>query len=170
MIGNGTTVNLVSLNLSPGEELVLLGGKILMKTFVRILTVFIFIAGCFGFGGQSPASALSLTDVSLTSPPVLAVEARLNPADEKLRTEFGKLLDLNNSDIRDFRELPGFYPTLASKIIKAAPYETVEDVLNIPGLSERQKARLQANLDKFTVTPPAKEFIEGGDRINPGVY
>ncbi|MCU7244196.1 MAG: Photosystem II extrinsic protein, partial [Microcystis aeruginosa WS75] len=50
------------------------------------------------------------------------------------------------------------------------PYQEVEDVLNIPGLSATQKERLQANLEKFTVTEPSKEFIEGDDRFNPGVY
>lgn len=66
--------------------------------------------------------------------------------------------------------MPGYYPSLASKIIKNAPYDKVEDVLDISGLSESQKERLQANLDKFTVTEPSKELIEGDDRINPGIY
>jgi photosystem II PsbU protein len=98
------------------------------------------------------------------------VLAELNAVDTLLTTEFGKKIDLNNSDIRDFRELRGFYPTLAGKIIKNSPYDKVEDVLDIPSLSESQKKRLQANLENFTVTPPSKEFNEGGDRINPGVY
>ncbi|MFW6357814.1 MAG: photosystem II complex extrinsic protein PsbU, partial [Chroococcales cyanobacterium] len=71
---------------------------------------------------------------------------------------------------RAFRQYRGFYPTLASKIIQNAPYENVEDVLDIPGLSERQKERLQANLDNFTVTPQSEVFVEGDDRFNPGVY
>jgi photosystem II PsbU protein len=62
------------------------------------------------------------------------------------------------------------YPTLAGKIIQNAPYEKVEDVLEIPGLSDRQKELLQANLDKFTVTEVDPTFVEGGDRYNPGVY
>ncbi len=123
-----------------------------MKSLVRLFLVFILILGCFGLFGQGQALA------------------GLNAADAKLTTEFGQKIDLNNSDIRDFRDLRGFYPNLASKILKNAPYQEIEDVLNIPSLSEGQKARLQANLDKFTVTEPAKEFIEGDDRINPGVY
>lgn len=43
-------------------------------------------------------------------------------------------------------------------------------MLDIPGLSESQKNRLQANLNRFTVTQPSKELNEGDDRINPGVY
>lgn len=140
-----------------------------MKTLVRLCAVLSLIVGCFSFVGLPQAQALNLT-ANLTTPPFLAAEARLNPADAKLTTEYGQKIDLNNSHIREFRELAGFYPNLASKIIKYAPYEKVEDVLSIPGLSERQKGKLQANLDKFTVTPPSPELIEGDDRINPGVY
>ena len=51
-----------------------------------------------------------------------------------------------------------------------APYKTVEDVLNIPGLSEKQKEMLNANLDKFTLTSADDTFNEGGDRYNNGYY
>ncbi|MEA5532855.1 photosystem II complex extrinsic protein PsbU [Crocosphaera sp. XPORK-15E] len=123
-----------------------------MKTIVRLLAVALVMISSFGFVGQ-------------------AIAARtLNPVDAKLTTEFGQSIDLNNSNIRVFRELRGFYPNLASKIILNSPYDKVEDVLEIPGLSERQKQRLQANLDKFVVTPPASELTEGDDRLNPGVY
>ena len=135
-----------------------------MKNLVRLLAVIALIIG--SFWGKVPAQALNLTSIA---PPSLPV-AVLNAADAKLTTEFGAKIDLNNSDIRDFRDLRGFYPNLAGKIIKNAPYEEVEDVLNIPGLSDTQKERLQANLEKFTVTEPSKEFIEGDDRFNPGVY
>jgi photosystem II PsbU protein len=135
-----------------------------MKNLVRLLAVIALIIG--SFWGKVPAQALNLTSIALPSLPV----AVLNAADAKLTTEFGAKIDLNNSDIRDFRDLRGFYPNLAGKIIKNAPYQEVEDVLNIPGLSATQKERLQANLVKFTVTEPSKEFIEGDDRFNPGVY
>jgi photosystem II PsbU protein len=132
-----------------------------MKNLVRLLAVIALIIG--SFWGKVPAQALNLTSIALPSLPV----AVLNAADAKLTTEFGAKIDLNNSDIRDFRDLRGFYPNLAGKIIKNAPYQEVEDVLNIPGLSATQKERLQANLEKFTVTEPSKEFIEGDDRFNP---
>ena len=135
-----------------------------MKNLVRLLAVIALIIG--SFWGKVPAQALNLTSIALPSLPV----AVLNAADAKLTTEFGAKIDLNNSDIRDFRDLRGFYPNLAGKIIKNAPYQEVEDVLNIPGLSATQKERLQANLEKFTGTEPSKEFIEGDDRFNPGVY
>jgi photosystem II PsbU protein len=123
-----------------------------IKTIVRLLAVAIVMFSSFGFIGQAVAAST------------------LNPVDAKLTTEFGQAIDLNNSNIRAFRDLRGFYPNLAGQIIKNAPYDKVEDVLDIPGLSERQKQRLQSNLDKFVVTPPASELIEGDDRLNPGVY
>lgn len=139
-----------------------------MKSLVRIFAVFALIISFCGFLGQPQAQAINL--ISTNSASSLVAVSGLNAADTKLTTEFGQKIDLNNSHIRQFRDLRGFYPNLASKIIKNAPYDSVEDVLNIPGLSETQKERLQANLDKFTVTEPAKELIEGDDRINPGVY
>jgi photosystem II PsbU protein len=122
-----------------------------MKTIVRLFAILMIMISSVGFIGS-------------------AVAAELNPVDAKLTTEFGQKIDLNNEDIRGFRELRGFYPNLASKIILNSPYEKVEDVLEIPGLSEKQKKRLEANLDKFVVTPPISELSEGGDRLNPGLY
>jgi photosystem II PsbU protein len=93
-----------------------------------------------------------------------------NVIDEKLSSEFGQKIDLNNSNIQTFAQYPGLYPTLAREIIKNAPYETVEDVLDIPGLSDRQKEKLQANLEHFTVTEVEPALVSGQDRINPGIY
>jgi photosystem II PsbU protein len=62
------------------------------------------------------------------------------------------------------------YPNLARKIIRNAPYKNVEDVLEIEGLSDRQKELLQANLDKFAVTDVESAFTEGDDRFNNGIY
>lgn len=102
---------------------------------------------------------------------ILALETPLgNVVDEKLGSEFGQKIDLNNSNIQVFTQFPGLYPNLARKIIKNAPYAEVEDVLDIPGLSDRQKETLQANLDHFTVTAVEKALVEGEDRYNPGIY
>jgi photosystem II PsbU protein len=62
------------------------------------------------------------------------------------------------------------YPTIASKIVKNAPYEQVEDVLNIPGLTDKQKEFVKSHLDKFTVTEMQTELTQGGERINNGHY
>ena len=142
-----------------------------MKVWGRLLALLSLILACFVFIGQPQVQAMELSFVVNSTSPVLAATGdRRNVADDKLGTEFGQKIDLNNSDIREFRDLKGFYPKLASIIIQNAPYEKVEDVLNVPGLSERQKQRLQANLDNFTVTPPTSIFLEGDERYNVGVY
>jgi photosystem II PsbU protein len=142
-----------------------------MKIWGRFLAILSLMVACFVFTGQPQAQALDLNFVTYQNSHLLAVGGeRRNVGDDKLRTEFGKKVDLNNSAIIEFRQFRGFYPKLASKIIQNAPYEKVEDVLKIPDLTERQKERLQANLDNFTVTPPASVFIEGDERYNPGVY
>ena len=139
-----------------------------MKRLVGIIAALLLVVSSWGFAGVNQAQASGLSIFTLQSSPVLAV--RRNAADDKrLELEKGKL-DLNNSDVREFRNLRGFYPNLASKIIQNAPYDSVEDVLNIPGLSETQKSRLQANMDKFIVTDPAASMNAGGDRYNPGLY
>ncbi|MGB8702486.1 MAG: photosystem II complex extrinsic protein PsbU [Thermosynechococcaceae cyanobacterium] len=101
----------------------------------------------------------------------LAIETTLqNVVDEKLGGEYGRKIDLNNSNIDAFTQYPGLYPTLARVIIKNAPYEKAEDVLKISGLSDRQKDTLQANLEHFTVTKVERALVEGEDRYNPGIY
>jgi photosystem II PsbU protein len=138
-----------------------------MKRFASIIAAVLMILSSWGFVGNNSAQALDLNVFTIQSTPILA--ARRNVADAKLGEIQGKL-DLNNSDVRDFRGLRGFYPNLASKIIQNAPYKNVEDVLDIPGLSEKQQERLQANLDNFVVTDVSDVMNAGDDRYNPGVY
>lgn len=140
-----------------------------MKKLIGIIATLLLVVGSWGLAEVSQAQASELNLLNWRSPSLVAVE-RVNAADAKrLELERGKL-DLNNSNIREFRELRGFYPTLATKIVEHAPYDSVEDVLDIPGLSERQKERLQANMDKFIVTDPAPSMIQGSERVNPGLY
>jgi photosystem II PsbU protein len=145
-------------------------GRKKVKGLVRLLTVFSLLLGCWGWLGTTQiAQAASFHIFALPQVPVLAIE-RQNRADIKLGTEFGKKIDLNNTNVRAFQQYPGLYPTLAKKIITNAPYKRVEDVLDIPGLSERQKETLQTNFDKFTVTELESVFNEGDDRFNNGIY
>ena len=135
-----------------------------MKKVVGILAALLLFVGAWGFAPTARASEGIFTIQPST------ILARVNTADAK-RTELiqGKL-DLNNSDVKEFRKLRGFYPSLASKIIQNAPYNTVEDVLDIPGLSSSQTERLQANLDQFFVTDVEASMNAGDDRYNPGLY
>ena len=145
-----------------------------MKRLIRLLTMLSLLVGLMGWLGVSqPALAANASNFTWQSVPILAVESQAtlrNRADAKLATEFGKKIDLNNTNVRSFQKYPGLYPTLAKKIIANAPYESVEDVLNIEGLSDRQKEILQANLDNFAVTEVESAFTEGDDRYNNGIY
>lgn len=129
----------------------------------------ILLASCVGvFLWMQPVVAATVTHAVN---PVFAMEGRSgNVVDEKLGSEYGKKIDLNNSNVNAFTQFSGLYPTLARKIIQNAPYESVEDVLDIPGLSDRQKEILEANLDHFTVTQVERALVEGQDRYNPGIY
>ncbi len=141
-----------------------------MKGLVRLFSVLILVLVCWGWlGTTDTAQAVSFNSFVGNQVSVLAL-ARQNKADQKLATDFGKKIDLNNTNIAAFQKYPGLYPTLGSKIIKNAPYEKVEDVLSIRGLSDRQKQLLQANLENFTVTEYEPNFNEGDDRINNGIY
>jgi len=146
-----------------------------VKRLMRLLTLLSLLLGYLGWLGVSPqqANAADLSSVAFRPVLVFAVEAQTplrNRADDKLGTEFGKKIDLNNTNVRAFQKYPGLYPTLARTVIKNAPYEKVDDVLSIPGLSDRQKQLLQANLDKFAVTESESTFTEGADRYNNGIY
>ena len=139
-----------------------------MKRLVRLLTAVCVLFSCVGMLAL-PQRALA-ADLSVRPMPVLAQFAAQNAADKKLGTEFGQKIDLNNTNVRAFRKYRGMFPTLAGKIVANAPFEKVEDVLNMPGLSNRQKEILKANLENFAVTPVANVFTSGGDRLNNGIY
>ena len=146
-----------------------------MKRFVRLLTVLGMLIGCLSWLG-TPQTALAATSQSVLhlnsgfAPQLLAAEGMRNAMEEKMGTEFGKKIDLNNTNVRAFRQYQGMYPTLAGIVVKNAPYESVEDVLNISGLTDRQKDILKANLDNFAVTDVEQALVEGDDRINNGIY
>ncbi len=147
-------------------------GLVKMNRLIRFFVALSLVVSCLAGLGQNAIAANLNVGSALRSTQFIAAEAGSlrNVVEDKLATSFGKKLDLNNTNVRYFRQYPGLYPTLAGLIVKNAPYETVEDVLNIPGLNEQQKEVLKANFDKFTVTEVTKELVEGQDRINNGVY
>ncbi|MBC6474310.1 MAG: photosystem II complex extrinsic protein PsbU [Hormoscilla sp. GM102CHS1] len=139
-----------------------------MKRLLCLLPVLVLLLACLGNAPR--AQAADLTDLLWQSSPVVVAEVPVrNQADDKL-AEIKDKIDLNNTNLRAFIKYPGFYPVLGSKIIQYAPYQQVEDVLDIPELSDGQKERLQANLENFTVTTVADVYTQGGDRYNNGAY
>ncbi|MDJ1180152.1 photosystem II complex extrinsic protein PsbU [Roseofilum sp. BLCC_M91] len=138
-----------------------------MKRLLCLFSAFVILIATLMTLNTAPATAGSWQ--VLSGQPILAEVDVRNKADDKL-AEIGDRIDLNNSSVRSFLDLKGFYPVLATKIVNNGPYEKVEDVLNIPGLSDRQKARLEANLDQFTVTEPTEAFVYGQNNVNNGNY
>jgi photosystem II PsbU protein len=135
-----------------------------MKYLARLLAVFSLAVACvFAWSGDLAAMAAP-------SPILAEAEAELvNPADAK-RVEIGYKIDINNTNIRQFRKFRGLYPTLAAKIVNNAPYEKVEDLLNLPDLTDSQKQRLEENFENFIVTPQEPFLNEGDERFNNGIY
>jgi photosystem II PsbU protein len=141
-----------------------------MQSFVRRFSVFsVVIVACLGLCSWfQPAQAALLNGTARSV--VIAAETRENAADAKLGSEFGQKIDLNNANITAFAQYQGLYPTLARMIVRNAPYKSLDDVLEIPGLSDRQKDTLKSNFDNFTVTDVETALVSGDDRYNNGVY
>jgi photosystem II PsbU protein len=132
-----------------------------MQRFGRWLSFFsLLLICCFSVGSWvQPVFAAEASEADL-----------INVVDEKLGSSYGAKIDLNNANVQNFVAYKGLYPTLAGLIVKNAPYDSVDDVLSIPGLSDRQKEVLEANLDNFTATNVETALVEGADRFNNGVY
>lgn len=79
-------------------------------------------------------------------------------------------IDINNTTLRKYRKYQGMYPTLARKLVLNAPYATPEEVLDIPGLTPEQIARLEENLPYFVAGPYQEGANPLYDRINKGYY
>jgi photosystem II PsbU protein len=141
-----------------------------MKRFVRWFSILSLLVGCLSWMALPQSAGAANLSLAIRPLPVLAADAPRNVMDDKLSTEFGKKIDLNNTNVRAFLQYPGLYPTLAKAIVKYAPYDSVDDVLNIPGLTDGQKETLKANFGKFTVSPAEDALVEGGDRFNNGIY
>ncbi|MFZ4442549.1 MAG: Photosystem II extrinsic protein, partial [Planktothrix agardhii] len=95
------------------------GRKALMKRLSRLLALLVLIVGCFAWTEDQNVLAANLNVMQYgIVAPLLATEApRKNRVDEKMATVRNKL-DLNNSDLRDFRQYKGMFPKLGSVIIK----------------------------------------------------
>ena len=76
-----------------------------MKRFASILAAVLMSLSFWGFSGINSASAASLNVFTMQTNSILAI--RTNAADSKLGEIQGRV-DLNNSDVRDFRSLRGF--------------------------------------------------------------
>ena len=78
----------------------------------------------------------------------------------------GDKIDLNNANIRAYLKVPGFYPSIASKIVVNGPFKTVADIYNIPGLTSTQKDIIKKSESRFLALDVKPEYEI--DKINNG--
>ncbi len=125
-----------------------------MKSLIQVLTAFCL---CFALLMGSVTPALAET--------TKAVEQL--PETNFIKQSLEKI-DLNNANIYNFRRIKGMYPTLGRIIIEHAPYASLEDVLNIPGLTEAQKQIIKDNAEQFALYKPDSSMNR--ERINNANY
>ncbi len=150
-----------------------LGIKRALGTLAAFGVTLVIIGSSMLLGASQPAMALSFDGGAISQTAILANaggrELR-NSVDDKMATAYGNKIDVNNTNIAAFRKHRGLYPTIAGKVVSNAPYDSVEDILEIPGLRTVEKDRLQKNMDIFTISDPDPALVEGADRFNNGVY
>ena len=135
-----------------------------MKSLVRrIGLISLVLISCLAFGGWGQSTSALALNWQLSQPPMLGATYR-NPVDDKLASEYGQKIDLNNTSVRKFMAYKGLYPTLAGLIVQNAPYDNVEEVLSLPGLTDRQVQVLKDNMGNFVVTEPDPALVSGEDR------
>ena len=125
-----------------------------MKALIRFSVLLVAIASIWttGFLGSFGSNSAFAEDLPATS----------------FYTQDLSKIDLNNANINTFRQVRGMYPTLGRIIIENSPYKSLDDVLNIEGLTESQKDLIKSNADKFTLKKPDESM--GRERINNANY
>jgi photosystem II PsbU protein len=126
----------------------------MMKALARFLfataaIALIFVAGFLGVDSSNYALASELPDTSY------------------IKADSSKI-DLNNANIYQFRVIPGMYPTLGRIIIENAPYDSLDEVLAIKGLTQEQQQKIRENADRFALFKPDNSMQR--ERINNATY
>lgn len=61
-------------------------------------------------------------------------------------------VDVNNSPVADYMQLPGMYPGIAGKIANSGPYKSVSDVYKLKDLSGEEKNTIKKYESVLTAT------------------
>lgn len=121
-----------------------------MKKIFFFISLISIITSLLFLGKITPASAIDNNNYSAYL--ITAKVPEYNFWEEATCPNFTQKIDLNNANIIAFKDCQGFYPQLASLIIRNSPYQKVEDILEIPELSNYQKKLLKSQLKNFIVT------------------
>lgn len=117
--------------------------------FATVAIATIFVAGFLGVSSNNYAFAAELPDTSY------------------IKADNSKI-DLNNANIYEFRKIPGMYPTLGRIIIENAPYDSLDEVLSVKGLTSEQQEKIRENVDRFSLFKPDNSMQR--ERINNANY
>lgn len=79
----------------------------------------------------------------------------------------GTLVDPNTADLEALTALPGIGEGLATKIIEARPFESVEDLARVPGLGERTLERILPYLALEPTREPEQEVAPAAEEVEP---
>lgn len=125
-----------------------------MRRFVRWFSLVGMIT-IIGIGLLTWTQPVIAANISTQPTNLIAVKPQvMNAKDNIACPDFEQKIDLNNANIIAFKDCQGFYPTLATLIIKNSPYQKTEDILKIQGLNDRQKQLLKSQLKNFVVSEP----------------
>ena len=125
-----------------------------MRRFVRWFSLVSMIT-IVGIGLLTWVQPVIAANISTQPTSLIAAKPQvMNAKDNIACPDFEQKIDLNNANIIAFKDCQGFYPTLATLIIKNSPYQKAEDVLKIQGLNDRQKQLLKSQLKNFVVSEP----------------
>ncbi len=72
----------------------------------------------------------------------------------------GPVVNLNSATEEEILTLPGIGPALAKNLIEHRPYETFDDVSNVPGIGD---SKLYAMIDRLSIDQPEEDFEEEGE-------
>lgn len=125
-----------------------------MRRFVRWFSLVGMIT-IIGIGFLTWTQPVIAANISTQPTNLIAAKPQvMNAKDNVACPDFEQKVDLNNANIIAFKDCQGFYPTLATLIVKNSPYQKAEDVLKIQGLNDRQKQLLKSQLKNFVVSEP----------------
>lgn len=117
-----------------------------------------------------------MTRRAILSGAVAAVLAAALPKDALAKREYANVgylggsdtIDVNNANVRAYVKLRGFYPTLAGLIASNGPYKSIDELYNLPGLTDAQKTALDSFKTQLVALEPSPEYEL--DKINNGLY
>ncbi len=106
--------------------------------------------------GLVVAAGLTAAQPPAYAEPVVVEQLKGTPRDNEIvkeqRTVTDKI-DINNSPVADYMQLPGLYPSIGGKIANGGPYGSVKDVYKLKALSSDDIKQIKKYESFLTATP-----------------